>query len=179
MLGNFRAETGCKGRTNPKCMKKQEAATVSMEQKKNSREKCQQQIAAGSCCHRQCGLQFPHVSLLPHYASSFHPIKHKYRQQNNSGSILVLFALGEIKSRAKQCKMCHWKNERGKKDGSRSNKRTIWLCVWIALLKDLVADNPFASFTGQPVSPVFLWVCGGQQFTVLILQHEQTAVQLI
>lgn len=38
------------------CMKKQKAATVSMEQKKAVEEKCQQQIAASFCCRRQCGL---------------------------------------------------------------------------------------------------------------------------
>lgn len=81
--------------------------------KKNSREKCQQQIAAGSYCHRRHGLWFSHVSFLPYYASSFHPIKHKYRQQNNSGSISLLFTLGE-KSRAKQRKTCQWNNEQQK-----------------------------------------------------------------
>lgn len=48
---------------------------------KNSREKCQQPIAAGFCCRRRHGLWFPHVSFLSHYASSSHPIKHKYRLQ--------------------------------------------------------------------------------------------------
>ena len=47
--------------------------------RKNSREKCQQQIAAGFSCRRRHGLWFSHVSFHPHYASCFHPIKHKHR----------------------------------------------------------------------------------------------------
>lgn len=72
------------GEKSPKCMKKHEAATVSMEQKKNSGEKCQQQIAAGFCCLRRHGLWFPHVSFLSRYASSFHPIKHKHRLESTT-----------------------------------------------------------------------------------------------
>lgn len=52
--------------------------------RKNSREKCQQQIAAGFYCRRRHGLWFPHVSFLSHYASSFHPIKHKRRLESTT-----------------------------------------------------------------------------------------------
>lgn len=66
------------GKTALNAWKKHEAATVSTEHKKNSREKCQQPIAASFFCCRRHGLCFAHVSFLTRYASSFHAIKHKY-----------------------------------------------------------------------------------------------------
>lgn len=75
---------GWRGR-GTKSMKKHEAATVSMEQKKTAAKKCQQPIAAGLCCRRRHGLCFPRAtpppptsplhSPSPRCASSFHPIK--------------------------------------------------------------------------------------------------------
>ena len=52
--------------------------------RENTREKCQQQIAAGFYCRRRHGLCFPRVSFLQHYASSFHPIKHKCRLESRT-----------------------------------------------------------------------------------------------
>lgn len=112
--GTLQPRQAAKGEKTLNAWKNRKLPQFQWSRKKNSREKCQQQIAAGFYCHRRRGLWFSHVSFLPHYASSFHPIKHKYRQQNNSGSISLLFTLGEIKSRAKQRKTCQWNNEKQK-----------------------------------------------------------------
>lgn len=67
-----------------KCMKKHEAAAVSMEQKKNRREKCQQQIAAGFCCCGRHGLR-SFVFL------SFHIMRHVFIQLNTNTGHTVEF----------------------------------------------------------------------------------------
>lgn len=101
--------------------------------RKNSSEKCQQPIAAGFCCRGRHGLWFPHVSFLSHYASSFHPIKHKYglRSTTQGASWCSFFWEKQTEERGRQ---------RVETDGWRQSNGLMWLCVCVCV-------SPLCGFT--------------------------------
>lgn len=147
--------------------------------RKNSSEKCQQPIAAGFCCRGRHGLWFPHVSFLSHYASSFHPIKHKYglRSTTQGASWCSFFWEKQTEEGERQ---------RVETDGWRQSDGLMWLCVCMSALWLHFKDGPF----GTPHLRIcqFMSLCiseraGGRQTFcfcfVLIQWHGQTAVQFI
>lgn len=131
---------------------------------KNSREKCQQPIAAGFCCRRRHGLWFPHVSFLSHYASSSHPIKHKYRLQ-----------LREHLGTAPPGRNRQRREQSGRKGWFKTKQRAdVIVCVYVCVLRgftlkmDLLADHLYAPASlCLPLFLRFVWVCGGRRFRFL------------
>lgn len=122
----LKSHTGCNGGKKALNAWKKMKLPLFQWSRKNSSEKCQQPIAAGFCCRGRHGLWFPHVSFLSHYASSFHPIKHKYglRSTTQGASWCSFFWEKQTEEGGRQ---------RVETDGWRQSNGLMWLCVCVSV----------------------------------------------
>lgn len=184
MLGNFTPYTGCNGGKKALSAWKNMKLPLFQWSRKSSREKCQQPRDAGFCCCGRHGLWFPHVSFLSHYASSFHPIKHKHRLQSKTQATSWYCSFWE--KQTEEGNRGEDNREKGMvqdKAMGRSDHECMCVQCGFTVKMDLLAENLYvsASLCLSSFSPfcVSLWRAAVCFCFVLIQWHEQTVVQLI